>query len=91
MLKEKGNIWVKGKLLYPKYFKKRSQDLKTILHDAGQFYWAKSKSWINNETSFNHRSTVVKLPNWRVHDIDTLDDWKTAELKYKALKKNEKK
>ena len=75
------------KLLFPNYYKKRSQDLNTVMHDAGQFYWARPKDWINNKLSFNNRSTVVKLPNWRVHDIDTLDDWKSAELKYRALKK----
>ena len=41
---------------------------------------------IKKKLSFNHRSTVIELPNWRVQDIDTLEDWKRAELKYKILR-----
>ena len=73
------------KMLYPNYFKKRSQDLSPVLHDAGQFYWAKPQGWINKKLAFNNRSTIVKLPSWRVQDIDTYDDWKRAELNFKSL------
>ena len=27
------------------------------------------------------------VPEWRYHDIDTMDDWKRAELDYKILNK----
>ena len=72
--------------LYPNHSKKRSQDLNIVLHDAGQFYWAAPNIWIKKKLSFNHQSTVIELPNWRVQDIDTLEDWKRAELKYKILR-----
>ena len=74
------------KMLYPNYFKKRSQDLSTVMHDAGQFCWSKPKDWINKKLNFNSQTTAVELPSWRVQDIDTLDDWKNAELKFKLLK-----
>ena len=73
------------KMLYPNFFKKRSQDLSPVFHDAGQFCWAKPQDWISRKLAFNNRSTIVKLPNWRVHDIDTYDDWKRAELNFKSL------
>jgi len=34
---------------------------------------------------FNERSSIVHLPNWRVQDIDTLDDWIRAERIYESL------
>ena len=74
------------KMLYPNLFNKRSQDLNKVMHDAGQFCWAKPKDWINKKLGFNNRSTVIELPSWRVQDIDTLADWKRAELKYKILR-----
>ena len=80
--KENGGL----KSLYPNHSKKRSQDLNIVLHDAGQFYWAAPNIWIKKKLNFNHRSTVVELPNWRVQDIDTMEDWKRAELKYKILR-----
>jgi hypothetical protein len=27
------------------------------------------------------------IPTWRYHDLDTLEDWKYAELSYKTLNK----
>ena len=74
------------KMFFPDNFKKRSQDFKAVFHDAGQFCWAKPIDWINKKIAFNNRSTIVELPNWRVQDIDTLGDWKRAELKFKTLK-----
>ncbi|MCW8932296.1 MAG: pseudaminic acid cytidylyltransferase [Gammaproteobacteria bacterium] len=65
----------------PQYMSARSQDLEEAYHDAGQFYW-----W--TETSLNQgaKETLgVVLPRYRVQDIDTLEDWKRAELMYQAL------
>ena len=61
------------------YYKKRSQDLKQIFCDAGQFYWASKKTWINESKCFSKNSDVIIIPQWRYHDIDTPDDWKKAE------------
>ena len=76
------------KMLYPKHFKSRSQDFQAVMHDAGQFYWGKPNAWVNKEFSFSQDSTVVELPNWCAQDIDTPEDWKQAEIKYKMLNKN---
>lgn len=57
----------------------RTQDLPTRWHDAGQFYWARTKSWIEGlpilENSFGY-----ELDSWKVQDIDTEEDWRRAEL-----------
>ncbi len=84
--------YTKGiKMLFKKNFKKRSQDLKQIMCDAGQFYWGSKKSWLKNKIIFAKGSDIIVVPEWRYHDIDTPDDWKRAELSYKILnKKNSK-
>jgi len=74
----------KVNMLYPDNYNKRTQDLEKTYHDAGQFYWARPKGWLNS-TSMLEGSQALILPNWRVQDIDTEDDWKRAELLYKAM------
>ena len=72
-------------MFFPEYFHSRSQDLKEALHDAGQFYWSKPEVWLMPSKAYNENSTVVLLPNWRVQDIDNLDDWKRAEIIYQNI------
>lgn len=66
-------------MFYPEHFNTRSQDLPEAFHDAGQFYWGKSKSWLQNKTIFSLESKAIPIPRWRVQDIDTPDDWMRAE------------
>ena len=68
----------------PEQFSKRSQDLDDAYHDAGQFYWGRPHGWLDSENLFEG-SMPLLLPRWRVHDIDTVDDWKQAELMRQAL------
>ena len=63
-----------------KFFLSRTNELKKRYHDAGQFYFGKPEAWINNERIFQNNSEIVVLPNWRVQDIDTKDDWRSAEI-----------
>jgi N-acylneuraminate cytidylyltransferase len=72
-------------MLFPQYFSTRSQDLPEALHDAGQFYWGRPEAWLSCAKTFDALSTVVLLPRWRVHDIDSEEDWKRAELMWDAL------
>jgi pseudaminic acid cytidylyltransferase len=66
-------------MLFPEKFNSRSQDLPDVLHDAGQFYWGAAESWLSRATIFDRQSTVVRIPSWRVQDIDTEEDWHSAE------------
>lgn len=76
------------KMLFPKFYNSRSQDLPETYHDAGLFYWSNSDNWKKKPKTFNDKISIVKIPNYRVQDIDIIDDWKKAELLYKILKKN---
>jgi N-acylneuraminate cytidylyltransferase len=72
--------------LYPEHELTRSQDLKKAFHDAGQFYWGSRDSWVSNPNIYKS-SSALTIPNWRVVDIDTEDDWARAELMYEAILK----
>ena len=72
-------------MFYPKFYNSRSQDLKTAFHDAGQFYWGKQQAWKTGAKFFSSKTTFLQIPNWRVNDIDTIEDWKRAEIIYKTI------
>ena len=75
----------KVSMFYPEHFNTRSQDLEEAYHDAGQFYWGYPKSWSKGVTMFSDRSAPVVLPRYRVQDIDTIEDWKRAEVLFKVI------
>ena len=62
----------------------RSQDLETNFHDAGQFYWMKSKVLIEKKIITNNTGGVI-ISELEGQDIDNEVDWKLAELKYEIL------
>ena len=72
-------------MLFPDQFATRSQDLPVVLHDAGQFYWGRPEAWMSKALVFERHSIPILIPRWRVHDIDTEDDWRRAELVYQAF------
>ena len=70
--------------LFPEFISSRSQDLSPWFHDAGQWCWY---NLINGKVD-NDKSEIgfVELSNLAVQDIDTLEDWRIAEIKYKINK-----
>lgn len=70
----------------PEYELVRTQDLEPAFHDAGQFYWGRRQAWENNPRIHNSGVGLV-IPNWRVVDIDTPEDWLRAELLFKSFLK----
>lgn len=71
-------------MFWPENFTTRSQDLEEAYQDAGQFYWTKANKE-SKETMFGKDSIPIVLPRHLVQDIDTLEDWKRAELMYGML------
>ena len=65
-------------LVDPEHQMTRSQDLPERYHDAGQFYWGTVEAFQNNPWVVS-RSLPYQIPRWRVQDIDTLEDWESAE------------
>jgi pseudaminic acid cytidylyltransferase len=72
----------------PNNYNTRSQDLEEAYQDAGQFYWGSAKAYNSEKIFFSTDSMAYVLPRHMVQDIDTLEDWRRAELMYEALKKN---
>lgn len=80
------NEFDRVEMFSPEHFNTRSQDLEEAFHDAGQFYWGKTEAWLAGTPIFSAQSSPVILPRYRVQDIDTLEDWKRAELMFHAMK-----
>jgi N-acylneuraminate cytidylyltransferase len=70
-------------MIWPQHLNDRSQDLQQVYHDAGQWYWFKTKELCDSFLS--GKTAIIKLDETEVQDIDNLSDWKLAELKYKIL------
>jgi N-acylneuraminate cytidylyltransferase len=74
-------------MFQPEHFNTRSQDLEEAWHDAGQFYWGKAEAWLSQKQVFSETAAPVKLPRYRVQDIDTSEDWQRAEYLFEILKR----
>lgn len=74
-----------SKMFFPENFETRSQDLPKALFDAGMFYMGTTNAWINNLRIFDEHSFPFNIPNWRIQDIDTPNDWKQAEQMAKIV------
>lgn len=72
-------------MFWPEHRWTRSQDLSDAYHDAGQFYWGRTQAYLERRDAFASGSIPIVLPRFRVHDIDTEEDWERAELVFRAL------
>ena len=70
---------------WPENMRKSSQDLEPLYHDCGQFYCLNVESfrrqravWMENVVPFVQEERMVQ-------DIDTLEDWEIAEIKYRII------
>lgn len=74
-------------MIMPQHLDTRSQDLPTVFHDAGQFYWTKvTPDWKDESMLASTKTLPFCLPRYQVQDIDTHDDWVRAEAMFQALK-----
>ena len=73
------------KMFWPEHENSRSNDLPEAYHDAGQFYWGKTKKFMKVKALFSSDAVPIVIPRYLVQDIDTPEDWKTAEKMYSAM------
>ena len=71
------------KMVWPENQNVRSQDLKPVYHDAGQWYWYNPTKI--TDSLFTSNTASIILSEEEVQDIDTPSDWLMAEMKYKLL------
>ncbi len=78
-----------GRLLrmWPEYEQSRSQDLVPTYHDVGQFYWHKVDSFLNQGAMPDYITIPMLIPEMEMQDLDTEEDWKVAEMKYRLFHK----
>lgn len=76
-----------GKMQFfnPEFEMTRTQDLETAYHDAGQFYWGTAQAWLAHR-KMHTDGLGMPIPNWRVVDIDSEDDWARAELVFESVR-----
>ena len=72
-------------MIFPEHYLTRSQDLPKVFHDAGQFYWGTHHAWLSKAPIFSNKSDFLELSRLRVQDIDTPEDWDTAEKMFTLL------
>jgi N-acylneuraminate cytidylyltransferase len=68
--------------IWPENINKRSQDLESAYHDVGQFYWAKTETFLKEKTLACGKTKPFILKESEVQDIDNKYDWELAEIKF---------
>jgi pseudaminic acid cytidylyltransferase len=61
----------------------RTQDLPSIYFDIGGYYWMYGKNSLKNP--YSDHGYAVQLPEIYSQDIDNLEDWTLAEMKYQYI------
>ena len=64
----------------------RSQDLIPRYYDAGMFYFLKTSVMLAEKTITPNKTFGYIVDEKECQDIDTIEDWKAAETKYKVLR-----
>lgn len=77
-------------MVNPKNAHVRSQDLERRYHDAGLFWMMESSSVLAKKPFYSVPTLGIIIPDTQTHDIDTISDWKIAEMKYQFLESGEK-
>jgi pseudaminic acid cytidylyltransferase len=64
----------------------RSQDLTPKYFDVGMFYIIKTAVLLKERSITPNRTMAYIMDEREIQDIDTIDDWIVAEMKYKLVK-----
>ncbi len=72
----------KASYIWPENELKRSQDLEPVFHDVGQFYFLRVDKFIVQKKMVMINNSTIEIPESQVQDIDNIEDWKLAEIKY---------
>ncbi len=85
---QRGMVIRDGELhpVQPEAIDKRSQDLETVLHDCGQFYWCKTDAFLENPNFLFNHTVPFFVSEMEMQDIDNQSDWELAELKYQMCR-----
>lgn len=73
---------------WPENRLRRSQDLEPYYHDCGQFYLMRVQPFLAQQSMVLEKTAPVILDEMEVQDIDTMEDWEIAEMKYRLMREN---
>lgn len=80
----------KVKMLHPSFNNQNSNDWQDTYCHASQWFFCNIEKLYENKTLVPENSGYIELPWYEAQDIDTIDDWYLAELKYSYYIHNEK-
>lgn len=72
-------------MVWEEHLNSRSQDLESVFHDAGQWYWFNAHTFLQSKRLFTSKTKGIELSPLIVQDIDNEHDWHLAELKFEYL------
>lgn len=75
----------KASYYFKNFNEKKTQDLKELYHDAGQFYWCKVSNIIKTNKMYSDNNKCIIVDENKFQDIDNPCDWQLALLKYENL------
>ena len=81
-LDNQGNV----KMEQPEMFHKRSQDLRKLYFDAGQFSFGTRTAWLSGKPSFLLRTRGIELSRIESIDIDEPEDLEFAQRLFDTIK-----
>jgi N-acylneuraminate cytidylyltransferase len=61
-----------------------SQNLEPRFHETAQFWWAKASTW-EKFKPMQQNVLGIYTPRWMTQDIDSLEDWEQAEIRWRIL------
>ncbi|MFW5886673.1 MAG: hypothetical protein ACOCUL_02845 [Bacteroidota bacterium] len=83
-INEHGHI----EMMYPEYSLTRSQDLPEAYYNAGQFHWYNVDYFVQSTKISAGGVAPIIIQRYLAVDIDTPEDWETAEIIHQGLKTN---
>lgn len=72
----------------PEYMLTHSQNLEARFHETAQFWWARAHTWLRKEP-MQVGLRGIYIPRWMSQDIDNLEDWHLAELRWRVLQESD--
>lgn len=74
---------------FPEFASRRSQDIQPMYHDSGQFYCFQVGRFLESRQLVTMHTRAIIMPELEVQDIDSEQDWRLAELKYRLIQEKE--
>lgn len=79
----------KLRMIHPENYYSRSQDLEKWYHDSNQFFIFRTNALLKYKKLYTEYNIPYIINPSESQDIDTVEDWKIAELKFDLLIKKE--